>query len=243
MRPISELAFGEEAVIGETYLVPCMNLVGLTYAQPHSANSEYLKHAHLLTEVPVIGTAHTDPEFPGCGGETMHVHVDTRFMTATHLAAWRLSEYSFLDSAKMPSIPIVPTTADNKYPSTFLHAMVCKRPTPNHAETTLCGPGYEEFEDSIEGAVLKLDHPVCPHQGTPLNGIAAINGRIHCPTHGLGFCAASGKMIRKTRKPKPPSEVVEALNSLYNFTTQDFGSAFRFPAVIPPDERTAACST
>jgi nitrite reductase/ring-hydroxylating ferredoxin subunit len=105
--------------------------------------------------------------------------------------------------------------------------MVCYRVTPDHAETRLAGDHYAILEAEMEKHTLKLDKPICPHQGTPLGGIKPKDGIIHCPLHGLGFCSKTGKLVRKTK----------AFTDKYGFGPSPWNSA----EPVEEKERQASC--
>lgn len=148
MRKVSDLGFGEEPIIGQVYLVPCMDISKLDF--PGLFPFHPIRTARFrLTHVPVIGHPHEDPEFPGAGGEKRHIHIDVRFANRKLLDAWDIPEHSFKSS--MPYNPIVPNAGDAPYPQTHLHPLFCRRQTPNHAGTVLSGDHYTLFEDKMEG--------------------------------------------------------------------------------------------
>lgn len=224
MRRIDELGMGEAPVVGETYLVPCMNITGIKY--PDVFKSQFLEGQSKMTHVPVIGPAHSDPDLPGAGGEKEHIHLDTRFMGPEHLQTWDISESKFHNDFGQPYIPIVPHTPDG-YPETFLHPMKCYRETPDHHGTILGGEHYSVLETEMEKHPLKLDKPVCPHRGAPLGGIAPKDGIIHCPLHGLGWCAKTGNLVRKTKK----------LNDEHECPSQTW-----LPSRVTREEQKAGCN-
>jgi hypothetical protein len=202
MRAISELAFGEEPVVGRPYLVPCVDLSIYSTQDWDYCGFRLAFRLRMLTRIPVIGHSHKDPEFPGAGGEKQHIHLDVRFMNEMELEVWDITKRTLTNDNfnGFPTIPIVPSFADERSLTPTLKSRYCKRLMPNYREAAFTGEYYQAFEDRFESSKIKLDKPICPHQGTPLGGISAVDGIVSCPTHGLGFCAKSGAMVRKTKR-------------------------------------------
>lgn len=200
MREVSSLPIGEEPEVGQVYLVKCLDLREINL--PDTTNERmhtFRDNQHHLTSLPIIGNVHTDPEFPGAGGELPHIHMDIRFLTRWEFKTlWGMSPEMARDSYS-PSFPILPNNSGVELPTPHLHPKTCNYKIGDYRRLQLAGHKYySKFEDEMEKHTLNLNKPICPHHGTNLSGQPIRNGSITCPTHGLNFCAKTGALKRKT---------------------------------------------
>lgn len=196
MLDVTTLPIGEEPEPGESYLVPCVDLRDIDI--PSDAGFEPFKtYQATLDPLPIIGHIHRDPEFRGAGGEDPHIHIDMRFLTDWEFERlWKKPEYHFNNSYH-PTFPILPDVLH--LPKPHLHPKQCRRRLADFRRMQIGYDGdYAKFEDEMEKHTIKLDHPVCPHHGTPLAGQPVRDGVITCPTHGATWCAKTGCLVRKT---------------------------------------------
>lgn len=166
-------------VVGKFYLVPAIlwswRLVG-----------------HPSHWWPVMGPKHDDTEFFNFPAK--HYHVDPRFLTARLLVDLGESKFgskqqtvlgSPLNSRDMPDGPEPPTW----------RKMKCT------ASAILYPFGETEQVKAINQhwAGQQCDRSkygwICPHRNVQLGSIAAIDGVITCPLHGMRIDAASGCVL------------------------------------------------
>lgn len=158
-------------VVGRYYLVPVVTI-------------RWNGH---LDAWPVIGPAHNDVEFFQFPQE--HYHIDGRFLSARQ---WRVADDTW-------------RTAVDNIQSAPLHAAngkVLPKPTLNKRRCRLSDLGYvhgdksqiKEIRTHFAGQQCERGKGgwICPHRKASLGSIAAIDGVITCPLHGLRIDAATG---------------------------------------------------
>lgn len=176
----------EAPVVGRWYMVPTVKATW---------NSE-------IKDWPVVGRIHNDMQF--FNFPYKHYHVDGRFLTrrqqiaaAGFLEPGRLRErlarvcmgaplqtndigcnpgglpMPALMKKKCTIAAIIPGTDVTKSPNWLAMAA--------HFAGRQCRHGKRGF--------------ICPHQGAALGAVAAIDGVITCPLHGLRIDAASGRVL------------------------------------------------
>lgn len=174
-------------VVGRYYLVPCL--------RPLEGNFPLAG-----VWIPVHGSIHADPEISARG---RHCHVDIRFVSKR--LRRRIDPFGEGDD-RIFSIPVwfewwqrsVFFAGDGiqferlKVEGPIYRQMQCRRqmpaikafgPNPNTMTVTLRG---------IHRCGVNPKRPVCPHRGYDLRTIAAINGVVTCPLHGLAFDVETG---------------------------------------------------
>jgi hypothetical protein len=206
----------EPPVVGETYLVPCIDIENWDYTP--------------LKNIPVMGTIHSDPEL-GVNADIPHIHLDQRFIDPDLINLFTYhgneSELSARPARNMHfvtgySIPIVRATSIIS--GIVEKPKVCCRPTPTLGPYTVNHDGSVKrwvqgdnvdnsgvFEDKYENIKLK-DCKVCPHRGIHLGSVPARGGLITCPGHGLDFDEQTGCVVRRTKKTG---------DDTYNYTYSD----------------------
>jgi hypothetical protein len=197
MLPLSDLAVGEEPVVGEVYLVPCVDL-SQTYI-PEQISRSFREHQAKMVAIPVIGTVHTDAEFSGnAAGQHPHIHADVRFLSAWEIQNIWGSDFEAANSEGAAGFPVIPHKWGLVVPKPHLHPKMCERRIADHRRLSQgTSDEYDEFQDRMAKHTLNLEKPICPHHGTPLNGQPIRDGVITCPLHGATFCARTGRYVRK----------------------------------------------
>ena len=66
---------------------------------------------------------------------------------------------------------------------------------PYRAERQLRHLATKLYKAGYQAARIDLDKRICPHKGADLSRIPERDGMIHCPLHGLRFCAETGESI------------------------------------------------
>lgn len=138
---------------------------------------------------PVIGPFHTDKQF--FAFDYGHYHIDGRFLNA-HQRDYAEHRFYTL-GAQIQRTPLMTRGGFND-----------PMPKPE-LKRRKCWISHLDYEHSHEEPVQKLAKHfagqqcahgksgwICPHQKAPLGSIAAIDGVITCPLHGLRFDAATG---------------------------------------------------
>jgi hypothetical protein len=135
---------------------------------------------------PVIGPKHSDAEF--FDFPLPHYHVDVRFLSKRH---WAFSQYPGeflsrpLSASHMPQGPKAPTWRRMRCSLNAVDYPFANRRAVLALNKHFAG---QECAKSRHGWV-------CPHRNVNLGSMAAIDGVITCPLHGLRIDAKTGVVI------------------------------------------------
>lgn len=156
-------------IVGDFYLVPCLQVLnqwtGMHYWHP------------------VLLPNHEDAKY---GAPQWHYHGDGRFLDQyKHLpAGFRTQTLTDEFLVLMGGVVSRPGEDVVEY-----QEMECLRDIPIiHAN--LFG---EDFKSDFRGSKIKCN--TCPHRRAYLGNIPVIDGKIHCPMHGLPFDATTRKCL------------------------------------------------
>lgn len=174
----------EPPVVGEFYLVP-------TVRSPW---------AGVTKDWPVMGARHDDAEhlnFPH-----LHYHVDIRFLSDRTIGS------SFYGSAhKGASSPLCYRGDNDKFidhPAPIFKRRKCLRGSHEYPlERAADSEAFRTMWAAYAGAICKQGKAgfICPHRHFPLGSIAAIDGVITCPLHGLRIDAETGIVLANAERP------------------------------------------
>lgn len=166
-------------VVGRYYLVP---VVTMTW------------HGH-LSSWPVIGPPHTDVEFFNFTKE--HYHIDGRFLSVPQ---WKIAEESYRTAENnIQSAPLHPARGKD-LPKPTIEKRRCNRPdlayVHGHQEP------IQQIRTHFAGTQCERGKGgwICPHRKASLGSVAAVDGVITCPLHGLQIDAASGLVLSSTHR-------------------------------------------
>lgn len=195
---ISEVEFPK---VGETYLVPCIELLPqsdgrfVPYAKRLSVDHPY-KAGQFVT--PVILPGHHDPEL---NNPNLHYHLDLRFVLDSMgsynpgFAIWTDSPDSQRTEFRAGGFSKAPVDLP-------LHCTMSKI----HPFNRLNDPhqSLEVFFQGMERTMAcKRLKPgmICPHKGFSLKGYDQGDGTAICPGHGLHWDLKTGELIPRHTKP------------------------------------------
>jgi nitrite reductase/ring-hydroxylating ferredoxin subunit len=177
------------AVVGQFYLVPTV----------------FAEWDYRLDHWPVIGPFHADKQF--FDFEYGHYHIDGRFLNARQQRHAERRFYTFTAQIQRTPLMTKEGTLNDPMPKTELRRRKC------HVS-------HLDYEHHHEVPVKKLLNHfagqqcahgkagwICPHQKASLGSVAAIDGVITCPLHGLRIDATSGVVLAPHNcQPTPSNE-------------------------------------
>lgn len=156
--------------VGKVYIVPCVKRI-----------SDNLK-------IPILIPGHYAED----RYNSFHYHIDTRFAKRQVKAAF-VDMYYLSVGANDCFYPIdtpMICIRKQKYPNLspkLVNIFTSLQDDINQFQNGLC--------KKYQKAHLDLSCKKCPHQGTDLDSIPIIDGKIKCPSHGLTFDAQTGKVL------------------------------------------------
>lgn len=167
-------------IVGDYYLVPVVTA----------------KWNHHLAGWPVIGPLHTDTEFFAFKQD--HYHIDARFLSRRLRQVADETIWYYSAAAHIQAAPL----------HAYSDAPPLPKPVMARRRCVSTGPSYEhgekkpilELRAHFAGTQCERGKGgwICPHRKASLGSIAAIDGVITCPLHGLRFDAATGVALPST---------------------------------------------
>lgn len=138
----------------------------------------------------VMGTIHEDAKF--FKFDAQHYHLDRRFLPAAH----------DVGTAMRSPLHRYPLHSDS---ATELSDIVWRRRKCLRDDTRfpfIDRPPVIALQAALAGAQCAKDSVgwICPHRGFNLGSIAAVDGVILCPLHGLQIMAATGEVVAPRQK-------------------------------------------
>lgn len=170
----------EPPVVGRWYMVPCV----------------FAKWREDYEYWPVVGHEHDDLQF--FNFPYRHYHVDARFLTRPQRLA--LGYYvDRLDPERVAEACISQPLQTNDRGCNVgglptLQRKRCSMGPIQASQRILDAPNWNKLASHYAGQQCRQGRRgwICPHQNVALGNVAAINGVIHCPLHGLRIDAVTG---------------------------------------------------
>lgn len=151
--------------------------------------------------VPVIGTAHIDPDlkFPH-----RHLHIDWRFAPIQMVGGCSRNGYGSPHGSV-----VFNTGTDDGAPvltgDIVMRRMRCQRPMYDFP--IMQADHWAAFEAGQRKRCARLiDGHICPHRGIDLKPFQAADGTAVCPGHGLRWDLKTGNMLRRHKATPKASE-------------------------------------
>ncbi|MFT4095912.1 MAG: Rieske 2Fe-2S domain-containing protein [Rhodoblastus sp.] len=147
---------------------------------------------------PVLGPAHSDPEF--FNFEQRHYHLDGRFLSDA--ALWPAPRSLYQPLAAVFNAPLA--TRDKAVPRAERRKMKCARSKIEYL--AVARKEVAALNSAFAGQQAKRAKTgwICPHRRALLNALPAdAEGILTCPLHGLRIHDATGKCAGPEPRPAP----------------------------------------
>lgn len=156
-----------------------------------------------ITDWPVVGPLHDDMQFFQFPWN--HYHIDGRFLTrrqqqrAANYGYTKIkNSYEKLARACL-AYPMQTNDSINRggFGKPVLMEKKCSIPSLPYWSGATESKAWLAMVDAFAGHICKRGKRgfVCPHQNVALGAVAAIDGVITCPLHGLRIDAESGRVL------------------------------------------------
>jgi hypothetical protein len=191
---MNDSAFGIEAVVGQHYTVPCVQVDDITVYP-----NEFLRPGEF---VPVMVPPHEDARFFNFPHQ--HYHIDFRFVSDD---LWDRLRHS-------PTVHSC-VIAESLLARPDLHwlRLRCTRTMPEFPAAEALPPNARigDYDGLVEslctmeayylGTCLDPESLICPHRRICLKGLPVENDVVVCPGHGLAWNVKTGALVPRHRRP------------------------------------------
>jgi hypothetical protein len=188
-----------DAVVGEPYVVPCVQVDEVTVYP-----NEFLRPGELI---PVLAPAHEDAQF--FNFPHRHYHIDFRFVDDD---LWeRLRQSPTVHSCVVAESLLA-------RPDLQWLRLRCRRMMPEFPAADAIPPDarigdYEglvvalcEMETHYLDTRIDTETLVCPHRRICLKGLPVQDGVVVCPGHGLAWNVVTGALVTRHSQHPPSPE-------------------------------------